>query len=221
MKTLSRSWTLDSDSTRIFTICSKPFQAAKWRAVFPLFNKKKVVKKRRKIKSNITQTQPFTLRTTREREREEREREKERENWVWKKNLLVFELEVDIKFKLFVFVSKKKNFDNFFISILNTFKKFFCFFVWIFFIHLLFFCVWEKRREEKSFFWGSKKSCEKRRENKKVWWIFFEERKKGKRKRKRNWVGTFSLYFEWRVWTKMLDVWWTGKMIKQVCDAKI
>ena len=45
---------LDPCSTRILTICSKPFSAAKWRAVFPFFNKKKVVKKRIKTKSNIT-----------------------------------------------------------------------------------------------------------------------------------------------------------------------
>ena len=58
-------------------------------------------------------------------------------------------MEVDIKFELFVFVSKKKNFDNFFISILNTFKKFLCFFVWIFFIHLPFFLCSEKEVKEK------------------------------------------------------------------------
>ena len=98
-----------------------------------------------------------------------------------------------MKFELFVFVSKKKNFHNFFISILNTFKKFLCFFVWIFFfiIHLLIF-LWreEKRREEVFFFflWDERG--------------FLRFERKCERERERDWVGTFSLYFEWRVWKK-------------------
>ena len=93
----------------------------------------------------------------------------------------MFELEVDIKFELFVFVSEKKNFDNFFISILNTFKKFLCFFVWVmfffFFVHLLFVWEREKRREEKrrdreDLFSGVPKKRQKRRESKKDEWEF-------------------------------------------------
>ena len=108
-----------------------------------------------------------------------------------------------MKFELFVFVSKKKSFDNFFISILNTFKKFLCFFVWIFIIiHLLIF-LWreEKRREEKRFFF-----CETREVFSQVW------KKVGKRKRKRLGRDFFSLFwvkgmkenwflFEWSWWS--------------------
>ena len=49
-KTLVWRLTLDPCSTRIFVICSKPLKAAKWRAVIPDFNKKKVVQKRIKTK---------------------------------------------------------------------------------------------------------------------------------------------------------------------------
>ena len=62
IKTFSWRSRLDPCSTRIFTICSRPLSAAMWRAVFPSFNKKKkLFKKKNKNKIKYHTTQPLTI----------------------------------------------------------------------------------------------------------------------------------------------------------------
>ena len=221
MKTLVWRWTLDPCSTRILTICSKPSKAAMWRAVFPSFNKKKVVKKKNKNKIKYHNHSHSITSEQQERERKREKERKERErNWVWKKKPSSFEIGSWYQVRIVCFCFQEEELWQLLHLHSQHLQKvplFLCLDIFLL-LHPSSFCVVGKREENKEEGRGEKRREEKRREEKKrdkngffsgvqnEWVeksvmkekkILWERPKRIREGYQKNWVGTFSLYFEW------------------------
>ena len=159
-------------------------------------------KNKNKIKYHTTTTIHTPSHQNNKRERERGRRERERENWVWKKKTF-FSLNrklISSSNCLFLFPRRRTLTTS--SSPFSTPPKSLS--VSLFgYSSSIFFFLWCTEREEKRrpFFWGSEKEAKEKRRKEKKGKNLGESKKE---KRSEFQVGTFSLYFEWRVWKKKL-----------------